>query len=81
MLEPKIKVGSYYEFTAEKDHKITFAVMYGFKDGKNKDVYSLMMFTKEKIFEFPIREQLFNTWVKEGRIREITSDEALAHAI
>lgn len=81
MLEPKIKVGSYYEFKLNEDRKIAFAVMYGFKDGKNKDVYALMMYTKEKIFEFPIQEPLFNTWVKDGRIRELTSDEALAHII
>jgi hypothetical protein len=56
-------------------------VMYGFKDGKNKDVYALMMYTKEKVFEFPIQEELFTKWINEGRVREISSDEALANAL
>jgi hypothetical protein len=81
MVKPNIKVGSYYEIIWKKDQKIACAVMYGFKDGKNKDVYSLMLYTKEKVFEFPIHEQLFMKWVDEGRIREITSDEALACAL
>jgi hypothetical protein len=78
IVKPHIKVGSYYEITWATNQKITCAVMYGFKDGKNKDVYALMMYTKEKVFEFPVRERLFNTWVEEGKVREITSDEALA---
>jgi len=81
MFKPGIKVGSYYELTWGKDQKIAFGVMYGFKDGKNKDVYALMMYTKEKVFEFPVQEQLFKQWIDEGRVREISSDEALAHAL
>lgn len=81
MLKPKIKVGCYYEFKLNKDRKITFAVMYGFDSGKNKDVYALMMYTDKKIFEFPVQKRLFNKWVDEGRIKEITSDEALVYAI
>jgi len=40
-----------------------------------------MMYTKEKVFEFPVQEQLFRQWIDEGRVREISSDEALAHAL
>jgi hypothetical protein len=75
------KVGSYYEFTWKEDHKIVFAVLYGFERGKNKDIYTVMMYTEKKNFEYPITEQLFSTWVQEGRVREITSDEALAHIL
>ena len=81
MLKPKIKVGSYYEFKFNNDRRIVFAVMYGFDSGKNKDVYALMMYTTKKCFEFPIEKHLFDKWVDEGRIKEITSDEALAYAI
>ncbi len=81
MLKPKIKVGSYYEFKLSNDRKIAFAVMYSFESGKNKDVYALMMYTDKKIFEFPIHKRLFDKWVDKGRVREITSDEALAYAI
>ena len=81
MSKPKIKVGSYYELKLKNDHKIAFAVMYGFDSGKNKDVYALMMYTNKKSFEFPIQKRLFKQWVDEGRIKEITSDETLAYAI
>lgn len=43
---------------------------------KNKDVYALMIYTKNKIFEFPSHKNLFEKWLDEGRIIEITSDEA-----
>ena len=81
MLKTKIKVGSYYELKLNDGHKITFAVLYGFDRGKNKDVYALRMYTDKKDFEFPIKKHLFDKWVQEGRIKEITSDEALSHAI
>jgi len=81
MLKPKIKVGSYYEFKLSNSCKIAFSVLYGFERGKNKDVYTLMMYTDKKNFEFPIQKQLFDKWVDEGRVREITSDEALVYAI
>ncbi|DAC72823.1 MAG TPA: hypothetical protein DSN98_03320 [Thermoplasmata archaeon] len=77
----KIKVAGYYELKISPDLTIAFAVMYGFKDGKNKDVYALMMYTPEKVFEFPIHEQLFKQWVDDGRVREITSDEAFAYIL
>ena len=81
MEKPKIKVGHYYELKLNEDRKIAFSVLYGFERGKNKNVYTLMMYTDKKNFEFPIRENLFNKWVEEGRVREITSDEALAYAL
>ena len=81
MMKQKIKVGSYYELKLNKNQKLAFAVMYGFDSGKNKDVYSLMMYTDKKIFEFPIHKNLFDKWLDEGRIIEITSDEALKYII
>jgi len=40
-----------------------------------------MMYTDTKNFEFPIDEDLFDKWVKEERVKEITSDEALVYAL
>jgi len=81
MLKPKIKVGLYYELKLDKNQKIAFGVMYGFDSGKNKDVYALMMYTKNKIFEFPIQKNLFENWVDEGRVKEITYYEVLTDII
>ena len=81
MLKPKIKVGCYYELKLKNDHKLVFAVIYGFDSGKNKDVYALMMYTNKKSFEFPIQKRLFKKWVDEGRVEEITSDEALDYVL
>ncbi|MFH1013268.1 MAG: hypothetical protein V1769_02020 [Thermoplasmatota archaeon] len=81
MLNPKIKVGHYYELKLKEDNKIAFAVLYGFERGKNKDVYTLMMYTGTDNFEFPIEELQFDKWVKEGRVKEITSDELLVYAL
>jgi hypothetical protein len=81
MFKQGVKVGSYYELTWGENRKVAFGVMYGFKDGKNKDVYALMLYTKEKVFEFPVTEELFQQWVKDGKVREISSDEALANAL
>jgi hypothetical protein len=80
MLKPKIKVGHYYELKLKEDYKIAFAVLYGFERGKNKDVYTVMMFTDADNFEFPIEEFQFDKWVNEGRIKEIASDELLVYA-
>jgi len=77
----KIKVGTYYEFKLDDKHMIAFGVLYGFERGKNKDVYTLMMYNHGKNFEFPIEETTFNQWVKEGRIKQITPDEAFVYAI
>jgi hypothetical protein len=81
MLKPKIIVGRYYELELKEGKKIAFAVLYGFERGKNKDVFTLMMYTGTNNFEFPIEESQFDTWVKEGRVREITSDELLVYAL
>ena len=81
MSKPKIKVGSYYEFKLSNDRKITFAVLYGFESGRNKDVYAIRMYTKDKDFEFPVNKRLFKKWVNEGRVEEITSDEALNYVL
>ena len=81
MLKLKIKVGSYYEFKLSEDSEIAFAVMYGFDSGKNKDIYALMMYADKKNFEFPIHKRLFDKWVDEGRIKEITSDKALTYVL
>lgn len=81
MLKPKINVGSYYELKLDNNRKIAFSVLYGFERGKNKDVYTLMMYTEKKTFEFPIQRSVFDKWLDEGRVREITSDEALVYAL
>ncbi|UCD13491.1 MAG: hypothetical protein JSW60_08030 [Thermoplasmatales archaeon] len=81
MLKPKIKVGNYYELKWSKERKIAFAVLYGFESGKNRDVYSLMIYTDGKNFEFPICKHQFKKWADEGRIKEITSIEILAYAV
>jgi hypothetical protein len=81
MVKPKIKVGSYYEFKLNNSHKIAFSVLYSFEKGKNKNVYTLMMYTDRKNFEFPIKKSQFDRWVDKERIREITSDEILSYAI
>ena len=80
-LKTKIKVGHYYEFKLDNKQMIAFAVLYGFERGKNKDIYTLMFYRHAKNVEFPIVEDLFDKWVKEERIREITSDEALVYAL
>ena len=81
MLKQKLKVGHYYELKLDKNQIIAFGVMYGFDSGKNKDIYALMMYTKNKIFEFPIQKNLFERWVDEGRVREITYYEVLTNII
>lgn len=81
MLKPRIKVGSYYELRLKNNQKIMFAVLYGFESGRNKDVYAVRMYTKNRDFEFPVKKQLFKKWVDEGRVKEITSDEALTHVL
>ncbi len=81
MLKTKIKVGHCYEFKLDDKKMIAFAVLYGFERGKNKDVYTLMMYNNGKNFEFPIKESTFVKWAKEGRIKEITANEALVYAI
>jgi len=81
MLKLKIKVGHYYELKLNEGKKIDFAVLYGFERGKNKNVYTTMIFTNHGNFEFPIEDDIFNKWVSEKRIKEITVDEVLVHAL
>jgi hypothetical protein len=81
MTHVKIKVGHYYEFKLNQEHTITFAVLYGFERGKNKDVYTVRMYDHKKDFEFPLEEQTFDRWVNEERIKEISPEEALAYAL
>ena len=78
MFKSKIMVGHYYEYSLDKDHTVAVAVLYGFERGKNKDVYTLRMYTAKGNFEFPIEESTFDRWVKEGRIKEISAEETLA---
>jgi hypothetical protein len=77
MMQPKIKVGHYYELQVKKDRRIMFAVLYGFERGKNKDVYTLRMYASGKDVEFPIEESTFLRWTDEERIKEMTAEEAL----
>lgn len=77
----QLKVGHYYEFQLRDKITLTFAVLYEFERGKNRGVYSLRIFNDKRDFEFPIEESTFNRWVKEERIKEITPEEALMHAI
>ena len=79
--KPKLKVGNYYELRLDENKKIKFGVMYGFDSGKNKDVYALMMYTKDKIFEFPVSKKLFEEWINDGRISEITYHDVLTDII
>ena len=81
MSKLRLKVGKYYELTLDKNNRIAFGVMYGFDSGKNKDVYALMMYTKDKIFEFPIQKKLFEEWVDAGRIKQISYHEVLKEII
>jgi len=81
MLKLKIKVGRYYELKINEEKNMGFAVLYGFERGKNKDVYTVMMYDHGKNVEFPIEEKTFNQWVKEERIKEITPNEALVYII
>ena len=60
MLNLKMKVGHYYYLKLNKDQKIAFAILYGFERGKNKNVYTTMMFTGHGNFEFPIEDDTFN---------------------
>jgi len=81
MSKPKLKVGHYYELKLDKNKKVAFAVLYGFERGKNKNVYTTMMYKSKGNFEFPIKEDTFNKWVKEERIKEISADEALTYIL
>lgn len=79
MLKQQIKVGHYYELNVGEEHTIAFAVLYGFERGRNKDVYTVKMYTNKRDLEFPIEESTFDRWIKEGRIKEISPEETLAY--
>jgi hypothetical protein len=81
MLKLKIKVGHYYEFKLGEKQTIAFAVLYGFERGKNKNVYTTMMYTDHGNFEFPIEEDTFDKWVSEKRIKEISALDAFTYAL
>ena len=81
MSKPELKVGSYYELKVSKSKKIAFAVLYGFERGRNKNVFSAMMYTDNGNFEFPIRKDTFDIWVDEKRLKEISADEALSYVL
>ena len=76
-----LKVGRNYELSIDGERKIIFAVLYGFERGKNKDVYSIRIYAGDRDFEFPIKKEVFEKWMSEGRIKEITADEALSKII
>jgi len=78
MFPLKIKVGHYYTITLKSNRTIACAVLYGFERGKNKDIFTLRIFDGKKDFEFPVEESTFERWVREGRVREITAEDALA---
>ncbi len=81
MKQLEIRVGHYYELTLHDGHIIVFAVLYGFERGKNKDVYTLRLFDGKNDVEFPIEESTFHQWVMEGRIKEISAEDALRYAL
>ena len=76
-----MKVGHYYSLRLENNQTIVCAVLYGFERGKNKGIYTLRIFDGKKDFEFPVEESIFERWVAEGRVREITVEEALSFAL
>jgi hypothetical protein len=73
-----IKVGGYYELSLRNGRKVIFAVLYGFERGRNRNVYSIRIYLHNRDLEFPIRKELFDRWESEGRIKEITADDALS---
>ncbi|MCD6411424.1 MAG: hypothetical protein J7L20_03240 [Thermoplasmata archaeon] len=72
----KVKVGKLYELEL-KDEKVLFAIMYAFEKGRNKDVYSLMVYSHKGAFEFPVRKETLNRWVKENKLKEVEAESAL----
>jgi len=75
----KIKVGHYYMLTCEST-RLVCAVLYGFERGKNKEVYTLRIFDGKRDVELPVMESTFDRWVREGRVTEISVEDALAFA-
>lgn len=81
MFKLKIKVGHYYTITLKDKQTVACAVLYGFERGKNKDVYTLRIYDGKRDVEFPVEESTFERWVSEGRVREITAEDALVYAL
>ncbi len=77
MFQLKIQVGHYYTIMLHGQKMVVCAVLYGFERGKNKDVYTLRIFDGKRDFEFPIMESSFDQWVRDGCVKEITTEEAL----
>ncbi len=72
----EVEVGKMYELELE-DKKVLFGIMYAFEKGRNKDVYSLMIYSQKGAFEFPVRRETLNRWVKENKLKEVEAEFAL----
>jgi hypothetical protein len=81
MFKLKIKVGHYYTITLKDERIVACAVLYGFERGKNKDVYTLRIYDGKRDVEFPVDESTFERWVDEGRVKEITAEQALSYLL
>ena len=78
MFQLKIQVGHYYTVSLKEGQTFVCAVLYGFERGKNKDVYTLRIFHGTRDVEFPVEESTFDRWVRDGRVKEISAEDALA---
>ena len=78
MFALKMNVGHYYTITLGEQRMVVCAVLYGFERGKNKDVYTLRIFDRTRDFEFPVMESTFDRWVRDGRVKELSAEDALA---
>ncbi len=81
MTKVKMNVGHSYELKVNEQKTIAFAVLYGFEKGRNIDIYTIRIYDGKRDVEFPLKESTFNTWVKNGRIKEITPEAALMYAL
>ncbi len=81
MVHIKLKVGHSYELKINEQRTIIFAVLYGFERGRNKDIYTIRIYDRNRDVEFPLEESTFDAWIKDGRIKELTAEEALAYVI
>ncbi|HWR27026.1 MAG TPA: hypothetical protein VN377_01175 [Candidatus Thermoplasmatota archaeon] len=81
MVHIKLKVGHSYELKINEQRTIVFAVLYGFERGRNKDIYTIRIYDRKRDVEFPLEESTFDDWAKDGRIKELTAEEALAYVI
>ncbi len=81
MVHIKLKVGHSYELKINEQRAIVFAVLYGFERGRNKDIYTIRIYERNRDVEFPLEESIFNAWVKDGRIKALTAEEALMYVL